>query len=196
MKRISLILIVILFSFSSCMTIQKRGLIVEDDLVKSSKRIKKEFYYQNVLEKNSGLISVKQTILKELMPNAEPIYTFYDKLTLSSDSYRIENKIYLILENDIIPILIEAQETDILSKISEDTGSIKTSDSTQVTVVTGYSQNDRKIIKIKYTVDPDIIKKMNNSSEVKFRYYAGPNMITIRLKGSNLRNLKKLIAMD
>ncbi len=196
MKRLSPILFAILLSFSACVAVQYRGLIVENDPVKSSRRIKKEFYYNRALEEHSKLYSVNQTILKEIMSNAEPTYTFYDKLSLSSDSYSIENKMYIILPNEIIPIQIEDQETDLLTKISEDTGSIKTSDSTSVTVVTGYSQSDRKIIKIKYKVDPDIIEKMVNSDEIKFRYYAGPNMITIRLRGSELGKLKKLIEME
>lgn len=91
---------------------------------------------------------------------------------MSTDSYNLEEIIYLIIDSEVIQIEIDSYEVENVSQISEETGSILASDSTQVSPVTGYTQNSSKNIKISYLVSQQHIYKIKNSQEVNFRCYA------------------------
>lgn len=189
----------LLFTFilavQSCVTTHRTRIIVEHDTVKSSKRLKKEFYYRRALEKDSPFFSAKQTIIKEIKSDNEITYTVYDILSMSTSSYNLEDTMYLILGDEVIPINIDYQKTENSSRISEDTGSILAADSSKVSVVTGYTQYKWKNIQISYKLSSEIINKISNSDEVNLRYYSGPNMITIRMNYYDLKRLKKMIVM-
>ncbi len=87
-------------------------------------------------------------------------------------------------------ILIDAIEYEYTKSITEDTENILTSDSTSVSIVTGYSENNNKITRFSYSLSDEIVSKLKYSNLVLFRYYAGPSMLTVKLKNRNLSKLK------
>jgi len=186
----------IIIGMQSCMFISHYSRIrVENDTVKSTKRIRKEIYYNKAQEKDTPFYYAKQTFLKEFHENRDISYTVFDVLVMSTRSYNLEDKVYLMINDEVFPITFDRMEAENSTLISEDKKSVMTADSTEVSVVTGYTQYSRKNFKIAYALNEQIIKKLLQADDVRFRYYSGPNMITTKMKQGDLRQLKKLIAV-
>lgn len=167
----------------------------EYDQVKLTKRLVLKFYHSNPIERRTPLHYIKQTILKEVKPGNEIIYTVYDHLVMSTNAHNLENQLYLILDQDAIPIDINNLQVEHSSSISEDKDTILTSDSTRVSVVKGYTQQARKHFKISYQLSLEIMDKISQANEVNFKYYCGPQMLTIALNEAKLNRLKEMTAI-
>jgi hypothetical protein len=170
-----------------------RDVMVENDTVYSSKRIKVELKYNSAQERTSPFISLNQTIIKEIKNNSNDHYRAYDLIKLNTNSFRLDDKVFIIVDNEPFQVNVEYIDSDIVSKIEEKRKEILTSDSTKVSVVTGYEENRSLVNKITYVIDDIIIEKVRSSQNVRLRYYAGPDMITIKINGSNLTAFKKVI---
>ncbi|MGE0079320.1 MAG: hypothetical protein AB7S48_15780 [Bacteroidales bacterium] len=189
---ISLLLIGLLSQ--SCSILQ--DIKVEDDIVNSSKRVKAEFYYRFSKEWDSPLILLNQKIVKEVKQDSTEHYRVYDFIKLKSNSFKLDNNIYIIVDNQPFPIEVEYIESKMIPKIEEKRKEILTSDSTKVSVVIGYEENQTWNYRIVYSIDNAIINKIKSAKNVMLRYYAGPDMITIKLDYSDLNTLKKMIAIN
>ncbi len=176
-----------------CMNFHSKRIIVENDIVKSTKRIKKNFYFNDALERNSPLLSMKKTVLKEIKENQDTIYMVYDFINLSQNSFPLEDDIYLIMDEKIFPLKVEYRESENRSEIVEKTESILTADSTNVTVTTGYSNQTYKRIKIKYVLPINVTHKILETKDLLFRYYSEPNMISVKFNNRQLQKLKQII---
>jgi hypothetical protein len=160
-----------IFLFQSCLLI--KGIIVEIDNVYSIKRIKANFTYNNCQERPSPFISLEQTIIKEMESNTMFSYKVYDILTLQAKSFELEKKFFIIVDNEPFQVDFVDIYSESISSVVESREDILTSDSTKVSVVTGYKENQNKYYRIKYIIDNDIIDKMVFSENVMLRYYAG-----------------------
>lgn len=199
MQRLILILSILItlpgcFPFMLIALYEQDQVYVEEDQVKSSKRIHRQFNYYRALERNSPLTTVKQTILK-VINESNTNYFVYDRVTLRSGSYNISNDVYIIVDNQVFPLNITKNEFEHKRNIDEDTKNILAADSTHITVVTGYTEYNYNIYKLEYTLSPEIIEKLKDANEVNFRYYSGPHMITTRLSNYYLDRLKELLFM-
>ena len=181
--------ILITFSLFSCKVTNK--IYETNDLVYSSKRMELKLEY-NKEERKSPLISMKQSIVKEIS-DKETSYHVYDVLILTSYSYKLDDKVFLIIDDEVFPMSIESKEFANSREVSEKTEDIMTSDSTTMSVVTGYSEYNRKITRFSYCLPEHVISKIKSSNQILFRYYAGPDMITVQLQKRKLDKLKELI---
>ncbi|NOZ47750.1 MAG: hypothetical protein GXO79_13355 [Chlorobi bacterium] len=172
---------------------QFNNLNIENDIVKSEKRIWKDFYYRKTVEKKSPLIGIKQTVIKEVSYSGDTKYTIYDNISLNSKSFDLEKTVYMIIDEKVFPLDAFFYENSRKASISENTKTIMTADSTNTTVVTGYTQDYWKFAKISYELNQEIINKITKSDDIRFRYYTGPRMITIKLSKNDIKNLKKII---
>lgn len=193
MKYICIVISGFLLLQGCCMNFHSKRIIVENDIVKSTKRIKKNFYFNDALEKNSPLLSIKKTVLKEIKENQDTSFTVYDFINLSQNSFPLEDDIYLIMDEEIFPLKIAYKECLNRSEIVEETESILTADSTNVTVTTGYSNQTYKRIKIKYALPVEATYKILDCEKLLFRYYSEPSMISVKLNNRQLRKLKQII---
>jgi hypothetical protein len=162
------------------------------DVVFSTKRYELKLEYKNIKHRSS-LIYMKQKIVKQVS-EGDTICSIYDILIMRSLSYRLQNKVFLIVDNEAYPMKIEQKEYEnskIIKPIEEE---VKTSDSTSMSVVTGYSENNRKATRFKYSLSNELIEKIKSTEQVLFRYYAGPDMITVTLKGRKLKKMKQLLS--
>jgi len=189
---ISLLLIGLLFQ--SCLMFQR--IRIEDDIVNSSKRIKAEFNYRISQEWDSPLILLNQKIVKELKQNSEEQYKVYDFIQLRSNSFKLDNKVFIIVDNEPFRLEVDSYDSKMIPKLDEKRKEILTSDSTKVSVVTGYEENQIWDYRIVYSIDKAIIGKIKSSQNVMLRYYAGPDMITIKLDKYDLDILKKITEMN
>ena len=176
--------------FQSCSTYNK--IYSENDVVYSTKRFELKHYVKD-RDRRSPLLYFTQSIIKENNSKNEISYTAYDVLTLTSSSFKLEDKVILIIDNVAHPMTIDRIELENVKSISENTTDIMTSDSTTVSVVSGYSENNRKLTRFSYQIPDSTMAKIKSSTQLSYRYYSGPSLITIKPKKRSLQKIKELI---
>ena len=90
-------------------------------------------------------------------------------------------------------MVIDRIELENVKTISENSTDIQTLDSTTVSVITGYSENNRKITRFSYKIPVSTMMEIKKASKIYFRYYSGPNMITVKPKKISIKKIKELI---
>ena len=164
-------------------------------MVYSTKRFELKYYVKD-RDRRSPLFSITQSIVKEINPQNEISYSAYDVLSLSSSSFKLDEKVIFIIDNETYPMVIDEIELENVRSISENTSSISTSDSTSVSVVTGYSENSRKLTRFRYEIPLTTMEKIKESNQIYLRYYSGPDMITVKPKMKSINKLKQLCDME
>ncbi|HPK05286.1 MAG TPA: hypothetical protein PK908_05270 [Bacteroidales bacterium] len=125
--------------------------------------------------------------------NNDASYRAYDVLYLISSSFKLDEKVILIIDNKPYPMVIDNIEFENLKTISKNTADIQTSDSTTVSVITGFSENNRKITRFSYKIPISTIMQIKNADQFSIRYYSGPSMITVKPKKLSIKKIKELI---
>lgn len=182
--------VLISIMFIGCISTSR--IIVQDDIVNSSKRLELRYLIRD-FNKRFPLLYLEQQLVKEIKSDNKYSIKVYDILTLNSSSFKLEDKVFLIVDKSVYPMALDIIEYDNVKSITSNTKDILTSDSTKVSVVTGYTENNNKITKFSYKLSEELINKIKTSKQVSIRYYAGPSMLTVKLKDKNLRKIKKLI---
>lgn len=178
---------------NSCSFQFKTKIYEETDIVKNSKRYRKVCYFTKTSEKHSPLLSLQKTFVNEINQANEKSFEVYDQLNLSLNSFSLEPVVYMIIDDTHIFSFENLNAaTDVYTKVSEDTKDVMLSDSTTVSVVTGYNTHQSRLIRFQYSLDSTAIDKLLGSKEVSFRYYAGPSMMTVQLHQRDLNDLKKI----
>jgi len=180
----------ITITFQSCSTTNK--IYSENDIVYSTKRFELKYYVKD-RDRRSPLFYFTQSIVKAINPKNEMSYIAYDVLSLSSSSFKLDEKVILIIDNEAYPMVIDKIELENVRSISENTTNISTSDSTTASVITGYSENNRKITRFRYKIPITTMEKIKESNQFTLRYYSGPSMITVKPKKKSIKKLKLLI---
>ena len=174
---------------SACSTYNK--IYTEDDIVYSTKRFELKYDYKNRSRRMPFYFT--QSIVKEVDKNNNVSYQAYDVISLTSSSFRVDEKAILIIDNEPYPMEIDKIELENVKTISESTTDIQTLDSTTVSVITGYSENNRKITRFSYKIPISTIMEIKKANQIYIRYYSGPSMITIKPKKLSIKKIKKLI---
>jgi hypothetical protein len=190
--RFTLLSAAVAVILSACTT---NRIFTENDIVYSTKRFELKY---NVRDKDrrSPLLFFTQSIVKENNPIKGLSYTAWDILDLTSSSFKPDEKVYFIIDNEPYPMAVEKIELENTRNISEESSALSTSDSTSVSVVTGYSENNRKITRFSYKIPPEVVEKIKGSGQFMIRYYSGPNMITVKPKNRSLKKIKELVNMN
>lgn len=183
--------------FSLLASAQKSDrLIYESDIVKSCERVKLKvrYYSSDVIEKNTSFLSMEQVFLKQNKEDGLSIISVYDYLNFEFSTFGLTNEIYLIIDdNAYFSIIPNCIIPDTKSERHLDKSEILNSDSTKVTVITGYSNFNKKTYKLHYQLTEKQGHLILDSNNIKFRYYSGPDMITLKLTRLHLQRLKNLI---
>lgn len=186
--------LITIIGFNSCSFQIKTKVYEETDIVKNSKRYRKDCYFSKTSEKHSPLLSLKKTFVKEINQVDEKSFEVYDQLNLSLNSFSLEPVVYMIIDDaHVFSFENLKAATDVYTKVSEDTQDVVLSDSTTVSVVTGYNTHQSRLIRFQYTLDSTATDKLLGSKKVSFRYYAGPSMMTVHLHQRDLKDVKKII---
>ena len=175
---------------SSCSPYNK--IYSEDDIVYSTKRFELKYDY-NDRDRRTPIYFFTQSIVKEVDQNNNVSYRAYDVLFLISSSFKLDEKVILIIDNKPYPMVIDKIELENVKTISEDKTDIQTSDSTTVSVTTGYSENNRKITRFSYKIPVSTIMEIKKADQLSIRYYSGPSMITVKPKKQSIKKIKELI---
>jgi hypothetical protein len=190
--RFTLLSAAVVVILSACTT---NRIFTENDVVYSTKRFELKYYVRDK-DRKSPLIYFNQSIVKILTPSQATSCSAWDILTLSSSSFKLDAKVFYIIDNEVFPMKVDRMELENTRNISEDSSSLSTSDSTSVSVVTGYSENNLKITRFNYIIHPEIMDKIKGSEQFMIRYYAGPHMVTVKPKNKSLQKIKQLAVMN
>ena len=175
---------------SSCSTYNR--IYSEDDVVYSTKRFELKYDYKD-RDRRTPIYFFTQSIVKEIDQIKNVSYRAYDVLFLTSSSFKLDEKVILIIDNKPYPMVIDEMELENVKSISENTTDIQTSDSTTVSVTTGYSENNRKITRFSYKIPLSTIMEIKKANQISIRYYSGPSMITVKPKNLSIKKIKELI---
>ncbi len=175
---------------SGCVGI--RGIRSEYDVVTSTNRYKSNFTYLKTQERFSSLSRVNQSVVVENTKEGDSKFRVYDVVLLNGNGFRVSDEVYVIVDKTPHKVIVDLVDRETLSKNEEVRSSVLTSDSTTVSVVTGYNQYEQRVNRIAYTLDKALVDAIKQGDRVYFRYYAGPDMITVRMSSAELRRLKKL----
>ncbi len=175
---------------SSCSTYNK--IYSENDIAYSTKRFELKYDYK-ARDRRTPIYFFTQSIVKEVDQNNNVSYRAYDVLFLASSSFKLDEKVILIIDNKPYPMLIDKIELENVKTISENTTDIQTSNSTTVSVTTGYSENNRKITRFSYKIPVSTVTKIKEADELFIRYYSGSSMITVKPKKLSIKKIKELI---
>ena len=178
---------------SSCSTYNK--IYSEDDIVYSTKRFELKYDYKD-RDRRTPIYFFTQSIVKEVDKNNNVSYRAYDVLFLTSSSFKLDEKVILIIDNKPYPMVIDKIELENVKTISENTTDIQTSDSTSVSVTTGYSENNRKITRFSYKIPISTIMEIKKADQLSIRYYSGPSLITVKPKKLSIKKIKELIDIE
>ena len=134
------------------------------------------------------------TIVKEISKNNLVSYKLYDVITMPDKSFELDSKkMYIIVDNDIYPLENDYEKRYNDQQINENKKEVMQSDSTKVSVVSGYNVVNEKVYQMIHPVSPEIMEQISDAKEVILRYTAGPDFINSKIKGRDLNNLKRLI---
>ena len=178
---------------SSCSTYNK--IYSEDDIVYSTKRVELKYDYKD-RDRRTPIYFFTQSIVKEVDQYNNVSYRAYDVLFLTSSSFKLDEKVILIIDNKPYPMVIDKIELENVKTISENTSDIQTSDSTTVSVTTGYSENNRKITRFSYKIPISTIMEIKKADQLSIRYYSGPSLITVKPKKLSIKKIKELIDIE
>lgn len=188
-KHINLLLLFLHVLLTGC---SLGGRIYEKyDQVQEVSRYELDLNYR-IFDRRSPLLFMEQSIVKEVTAK-ESKYSVYDALVLNSLSYQVKGELYIIIDEEVFKPAVTSLEYENAREIQEKSEEVMRADSTTVKVVTGYTENNKKITRFSYSLDNSMIDSIRTANNVLFRYYAGPDMITIKLKGLKLKRLKRLI---
>ncbi len=186
-RNLTFALLILLLN--SC-TLQTQ-IISETDLVHNTERSQLKLNYPSQRH-YSPMSSAEQSIVKISSVDCTT-YEVYDVIHLYGKSFNLKNEVYIIIDDQAYPLEINTIEREHVHEISENTENIMTADSSSISVVTGYSEDNRKISRVSYNLPQDFVDKMAKAEHVIFRYYAAPDMISLELKGYKLKRFKQFV---
>ena len=184
----------IIFLFVGCeLPLTMSQFYSEEDEVKQTRRVYRNFTYNIPMERDAPLRYVEQKLFKEILPDSSHQIHCYETISTSIKSYDLKPKVYFIMNNYIDSVDMEVMGDENFTRVTEEMSLVENSDSSYTNVVTGYSQNSSRLYRIRYPLSPTLIEKMKDAREIRFRYYAGPAMMTTRLHGVHLVKFKDVL---
>lgn len=173
------------------------GIRIREDIARGATRMEWEHTYYFPVEPGTPLVKMRQSVVKEVDREDKVMYQFYDLLWFRPGSHELEKEAYLILDDHIVITLdIDSFNRELITRIDEETGSLMNADQEEVDVVTGYSQITRKNYKVLYSLSQKTLDMALDAKMIQFRYYAGPDIISLPLTGYRLHQLKALIELS
>ena len=191
MKYRIILLAFTLLTVTGCVNLRS-GIFVENDRVMKTRKVTYETYFVSN-QRYEQSYTQKITFLKETDRNSITNYTLYDVITLPVESFDLDDKMYIVADDNVINLPVSTQNQFNTKKINEKKNEILQSESTRITVVTGYDVVNKKTIQMTHPINDDILQKILQAHELHLRYYVGPNAINSEIKGTKLRNIKKWI---
>jgi hypothetical protein len=142
----------------------------------------------------SPLAYVDQSFVKQLDRHGVAQYRLYDVVVLHANAFRLEDKIFMLLDEKPVNLQPLKREDDVMVSRDVERDDILTADSTKVTVVTGYNESNYRITRLEYTLSPEVVAQIQTAESIQFRYYSGSNIITVSFSPEKVLRLKELLS--
>jgi hypothetical protein len=119
----------------------------------------------------------------------------YFVIDRSSSSFKIDNQGFIRIDDISFNITFEDILSEQKMKTETSTSSYLTTDSTTVSSGSTVDSDSRIWIddKFLFTLSEDMIEKIKTSDNIIFRFYFGPIPGTFRIKGTDLKFVKKIL---
>lgn len=180
----------IFFVFSAVTCFSQTWMNEEKDVVRGSQRV--SFEISNSLLANRRLMgTLTQTYLKETKDSVA-VYRIYDVLVLDGRCFDIDKNVYVIIDDQPFQLTPDYLENSLKTSLSEEQSKVLKSDSTAISVITGYNANNQKVLKASYKMPQLVIDKIMSATSIVFRYYAGPYLLTAKLTALDVRKLQRI----
>lgn len=144
----------------------------------------------------SPLAYVDQSFVKQLDRHGVAQYRLYDVVVLHANAFRLEDKIFMLLDEKPVNLQPLKREDDVMVSRDVERDDILTADSTKISVVTGYSENKYRITRLEYLLTSETVNQIQATTTIQFRYYSGPNIITVSFSPEKVQRLKELLASN
>lgn len=144
----------------------------------------------------SPLAYLEQSFVKQLDGKQAVQYRLYDVVALHADEFRLGDNIFILLDERPISLHPLKREDDVRISRDVERDDILTADSTKISVVTGYSENKYRITRLEYLLTSETVNQIQATTTIQFRYYSGPNIITVSFSPEKVQRLKELLASN
>jgi len=142
MKYRIILLAFTLLTVTGCVNLRS-GIFEENDRVMKTRKVTYETYFVSN-QRYEQSYTQKITFLKETDRNSITNYTLYDVITLPVESFDLDDKMYIVADDNVIKLPVSTQNQYNTKNINEQKNEILQSDSTKITVVTGYDVVNKK----------------------------------------------------
>ena len=120
MKYKIILLAFTLISVTACVNLRS-GIFVENDRVMKTRKVTYETYFVSN-QRYEQSYTQKITFLKETDRNSITNYTLYDVITLPVESFDLNDKMYIVADDNVIKLPVSTQNQFNTKKINEKKG--------------------------------------------------------------------------
>jgi hypothetical protein len=187
-KNLTVIAIIVsVFMLQGCLSIFSGSRFkIERDNILGTTRIRVNMDFKKAEEIRTSFVKLQKTFTKEKNSNSVITYQVFDVLDLDRASFGLRNEMAIIIDNVPYVIFPEIFETTLIG--AQANGSPQgTTDQFPQGVF------EHRTFRLNYFLENSIIENLRFSNIVYFRYYSGPEVITVKLTRSDMRNLKRMI---
>ncbi|MDD4968366.1 MAG: hypothetical protein PHT07_02950 [Paludibacter sp.] len=191
--RISILIVVICLSLSSCALLFSPYITTLDDF----KNTKKSIFEITLMPAEYMQLSPVQNaniIFERITSATGETSNVYFVISRSTTSFNMEPKCYVRADGKSYELEIESEGTEFKTKHETSSTTTTVKDSVRVkTESTSKSNNydwyeDKLIVRL----TPEIKNSLLNTKELSFRFYFGPKEATFKFKGYSLKKVKGL----
>ncbi len=127
------------FTLNSCFNEKiYNEIFITKDVVYNTQRYELKHFVFPKGDRNAVKYMV-QDLIKEVDSEGKTTFTAYDYLELSATSYKLEEKVFIIIDEVAFPMVVKELEVDNIRETKENKSDILTADSSNVSVVTSYT---------------------------------------------------------
>lgn len=183
------VLLVLLVLPNSCF-VWRQAIRYQTDEIKNTRRAFLKFAL-NTQERESDIFSAHFVFLKEKSSQTTD-YKIFISLRRSSSSFPVSPEFFMLIGAKKYEMKIENSYVEKMREISEDHATHSINDSTEIEVVSGYTEHTWKQEQFEIALSPAQVEEFLQAPVVKFRFYSGATMATIVLKKRWLEKVKTL----
>lgn len=188
--RIFFLLLVLIFT--AC--ISPYGILETTfDDYKNNKTIRLLQRYR-VQERRSDARTVEMTFVRLVQTDNTEEAGVYVKIEKSASAFGIQEEGFVKVDGQKFPIMLKNRRENVLTKTDPVIGSQTLQDSTgsrTIQVVTGMNTTNWKEEYFYWPVSPELAEAIKRCRALEFRYYIGPNPVTMSTEPANLEKIKQ-----
>lgn len=193
MKKLIYFFTAITLFFTACTTIYQGKIKEVDDEFKNIKTISYTQYLFPV-ERITPISNAIVTYYKEKNDSTQK-FSAYFVISRSSNSFPVENKVYMKIDGKTYEFEINQQKSEYKSFTSTKTSTTTTKDSTKVSTTNSSNTELSQWYDDKFVIhfSDELVNSMLNAKVILYRMYFGPEIVTYKVEYQNISRLKEML---